>query len=492
MDDSRVSSYGGVAGRVLRESTSIFSITAAIAVGAMTIGLSFLAGLLGAPKLLMFLIQLLLAVVLAKTARATAAGDFGGALLSERGGGWSDALPTAGRYVALSFAWLVPLFLFGGDFLNPASLRAPTAPLFAFLFISLATPPVFLIVALTADEIAEVFMPRHWATAFRGRAEDLVVVFAVYLGGLTVSAFLAIVPAILLLARSPGSGVMMLAIAGAFVLGLAVLLLGRLCGSFVLTHGQEMEWMAPPPRREPPLLATMVSPPGRSAPPARVPPPLAPPVLASAATVAIPLAAVAPAAAPPIVGPKRMLLDLPERLEEAWRRFAADPRSGIALVEEMRASAMSASPQLLHALLLMRHQSGDDDGALALAPEALSVILSKGNVRLAAEVYRVLQRHVDALGFDREQLLSIAISLFEMDDWKTAANAFAHVLRRDASEVRAIKGMMQVADAMLRRTETVADARRLYDYLLESCPNSPLRELMREGQDKASRATAHA
>src|SRR6185436_16326388 len=119
-------------------------------------------------------------------------------------GGWLDALPTAGRYIALSFTWLIPLVLLSGDFMNPERLRAPSASLLFFVFASFATPPLFLIVALTADEIGEVF--------------------ALYLGGLAVSAFLAVTPAIVLLAQSPSTGVMMLGLTGAFVLGLAVLL----------------------------------------------------------------------------------------------------------------------------------------------------------------------------------------------------------------------------------------------------------------------------
>jgi hypothetical protein len=71
-----------------------------------------------------------------------------------------------------------------------------------------------------------------------------------------------------------------------------------------------------------------------------------------------------------------------------------------------------------------------------------------------------------------------------------AANTYALVLQSDKRDTRAIKGILQIADALLRESEKPADALRLYEYLMKTCPESPLLDYMREGADEAQKRLA--
>jgi hypothetical protein len=53
-----------------------------------------------------------------------------------------------------------------------------------------------------------------------------------------------------------------------------------------------------------------------------------------------------------------------------------------------------------------------------------------------------------------------------------------------------VKGLLQVADALLRHSGSAAAAREIYAFLLANCAGSPLEDFMREGYAEAERRIA--
>ena len=135
----------------------------------------------------------------------------------------------------------------------------------------------------------------------------------------------------------------------------------------------------------------------------------------------------------------------------------------------------------------MYHQAGDRPKAVAVAREAVPLCLERGNLRLAAELYRVMRAHLKYLDLGRDQLHAIGGELREMKDWKNAANIYAFMLRREPREMRAIKAMLQIADVMLHREDVPDEAHRVYSFLLKQCSDSTLADFMRAGQAEAER-----
>jgi hypothetical protein len=234
--------------------------------------------------------------------------------------------------------------------------------------------------------------------------------------------------------------------------GLAVNLLGRLCGFYAFGEagGAPVEASAPG----------------------------APPPLADEASIAH------SSGQPP-------LLDTAQRAEEARRRFATDPAGAIASLEELRASH-APNPQILHALCLSLYQSGRADDALAVAREAMPICLGTGHVTLAADIFRFAAAHLKELGLDRDQLLAIASVLLKGGHPGHAANIYATILRVDAGERRAVKGLLQVADQKQRDPAGVSEAVKIYRYLLQHCAGSPLADDMRRGLADAEGKIARA
>jgi len=66
------------------------------------------------------------------------------------------------------------------------------------------------------------------------------------------------------------------------------------------------------------------------------------------------------------------------------------------------------------------------------------------------------------------------------------------VLQDDPNDARAIKGVMQVAEKFLKGRNQPTDAEKLYAYLLEVAPDSPLAEYVQQGLDGAKKMAAQA
>lgn len=197
----------------------------------------------------------------------------------------------------------------------------------------------------------------------------------------------------------------------------------------------------------------------------------------------------APQAARPAPAMKPPLLDARKRVEEARALVAGDPDAAIRMLDDLRASH-AANPLVLHALVLACQQAGREERAVDLAREAFPLCFQRGNVALAAEMFRALWKHAGALRLSRDQILAVAGALVNLADLKHATTAYAVVARLDPSERRALKGLLHVAELHLRPGGSPDEALKIYRYLLHHCPNSPLDAEIRRALAEAERRLA--
>jgi hypothetical protein len=187
---------------------------------------------------------------------------------------------------------------------------------------------------------------------------------------------------------------------------------------------------------------------------------------------------------------KTPLLDARERVDEFERRFPTDPDGAMNVLAELRIM-YAPHPLVLHRLCLALAQSGYVDESLEVAREALPLCLERGALRLAAEVFAAHQARGEVFGISRDTVLTLAQDLRRHGDLLGAECAFAQILDRDPGESRALKGLIQVAESYLERSEN-GDARRLFLMLLDRAGESPLSMHIRAGLASAERRLAKA
>lgn len=451
--------FSGISGRVLRGSFSFGTMLSGVALTIVLFSGWYFFIRWGMEAAATLYSEFVIALALARYAMNGLYGEWQGTIFSAAGGPWTRAVAVAGRYLLLTALWLVPLLVVGLSFSKAGpelfqtlygggGSELITLVLLYILGMTL-TPPVFLIVSVTADKLSDLFSASHWRRVLGGRLGDLFFIYVLYIGGSLSALVLCIPPTIEAFGQGPEMGVSVTALACAALVGLSVNLLGRLCGFFAFGEPEPAAGSAPVPA------------PGRI-----VPSPASPP-------------------------PQPALLDAQARADEARRRFAQDPAGAIASLEELRV-ACAPSPQILHALCLMQAQAGRKDAALATARKALPLCLERGNLRPAAEIFRALAPQMADLGLNREQTLGIASAFVKMNDLGFAAHTYGEVVRMDAGERRAIKGLMQIADARLRDPQGIDEAIKIYKFLLQRCAASPLADDMRRGLEEAERRLARA
>ena len=141
----------------------------------------------------------------------------------------------------LTSLWLVPLLALG---LNPFLTQRDLAELLGPAGTDAVTPAGAVCVRAARDAAAvpdrggerrklpAVLSLDHWRRCFGGRGADLLAVYAIYVGGLVVAGCLAVPPLVVLGLTNPRLAMAMGGLTAVFLFGLAVSLLGRLCGSF--------------------------------------------------------------------------------------------------------------------------------------------------------------------------------------------------------------------------------------------------------------------
>lgn len=509
MDENRTSPFGGTMGRVLRDANSFGTLVTGVTIGFAILISTFVLSLLHVNGLAALVGQAVIAVALARFALSGMAGETRGTIFSSACGSWPEAVVLGGRYLALNLLWAVPLIgiawailgtagdtvaLGGGSdpgqaassmtaggpftFMPPILLAMMskgfllTASL--FLFCAALFPPLTLIVALRAGRFADIVSPVVWRACFDGRLGDLYLIYAVHGGGLCTLLIVAIPALVLGFAAAPAIGWIFLTIGMAFGGGLAVTLLGRLCGFFAF--GEELESSAarrsPLPERHeaavqhPTIHRAEVQhsmpsvPDSAGAPSAGAPPGEAEP------------GAVDPSGKPPLIDPAG-------RVAAARRRFEQDRDGALSELRDME-QQHAPSPQVRHALTLCLHQAGRAGEALAAARSAIPLCLERGNVALAAEIFALLWRQARELGLDRDQIDAVATALAKSGDSAHAITAFGMALSMDRADRRAIKGLLQLADRR-QHDGHPKDAVRIYTFLLQYAADTPFADDMRRG-----------
>jgi hypothetical protein len=376
------------------------------------------------------------------------------------------------------------------------------------------TPPLFLIASVSASNFGESFSPEHWKGVFSGRLGDLFAIYVVYTGALGMVILLAITPVSLAFSLNTNLGFVIAGLCFCLLFGISVNLLGRLsgffaCGDLDLSDPSRTDYVgnAPmsPAQGPHPLEATPPAPAPVSSAPAPVsvvatavahPAPQAsnaPPYASTTAAVAPPPPRVeskhVPTKAAPTTKRRPPLLDGQQRVEAAMKRFALDPDGALSALQDLNES-FAPHPHVLQTYATCLYQVNHTDMAIEIAREALALCFQRGYTKLAAVILTTMHRDLDRLGFDREQLLMVAGSLEHTDDLAGAARAYSTVIGEDCSSVRAIKGLLQVADRILNERQHPAAALKVYRYLMEHCSDSPLRDYMTQGVAAAERSLA--
>lgn len=566
MERPEVSLFSGIAGRVVREAMSLGTLLTGVCLGVFLFFLSFGLASLGNEFVATLSAQAVVALALARFALNGMWGEWRGTIFSTAGGSWMRASGVAARYLALSAIWVVPVGLLAGGLreagqnaISPlevlGSEQVPALLLLCAAGMAL-TPPAFLIVSVRAVSFGDLLLPGHWKQSFSGRLGDLYAIYVLYLGSMAILLLLSLPALALGFAAGVGVGLAVSGATLAFAGGMAVTLLGRLCGFYAFEADDEprLEVAAPPPMRRvagagapAPAAGGHGPAPGSPGLPAGAPEarssaagaaravgrPAAPPAEGGAArqAPAAPAAmghpgargaggrpapppgkhAAAPAQAAAVgsyaaVPPqpaaaggaaqaggrpagKPPLMDAGKRVDEARQRFATDREGALRALEGLRASH-APNPQVLHALVVLRHQAGQEEKAVETAREAFPLCFQRGNIALAAEMFRTLWRRFGALALDRDQILAIAGALVKAGDLKHATSAYALVVKMDPAERRAIKGLLQVADLNLHAGGSPDDAAKIYKFLLQNCPDSPFEQDIRSGLAETERRLA--
>ena len=498
--EPQVDAFGGITGRVLKEAMSGSSLLTGFVL-LMCLGwLGLIMKQFESVRAFTVLLQLTMIMVMARFALNGFAGEWGGTLFSSRGGSWFEATKVGARFITLSSAWILPILLMGwrpeevgtalGDVMMGAGggkmliLSAATGTFMAL------TPPAFLIVSVGADSFSPVFQPAHWRRLFRGRLGELFLIYAVYIGALAMTVIIILPLFTSIAIQNPDFASLIGLFILAFGTGLAVNLLGRLCGFFAATpHGSKEQItggdIAPRPVDNADT-AEMTLPPQTEV---------------SAAIDAIgPVTTAEPKtetpAAPhlkrgvPRLQNKAPLWEARTRVDELSDRFNEAPENTIDALFELK-ETYSPHPLVLHELCACLYKVDRVDESWNIAREALPLCLNRGALRLAANIYALHLSQVGDLELPRDTVLAIADNLRQNQNLAASKTAYLSVLEKDFAEHRAIKGLLQVADSHFSESN-YQSARGIYLALLDHCSDSPLAVHMHEGLAEAERRLAKA
>ncbi|MBD3867981.1 MAG: hypothetical protein IFK94_07645 [Acidobacteria bacterium] len=482
MEHDHLTEFSGVIGRVVRETFSWKTLFSGVALGFILVVTTVVLAIAKAPNVGIFVGQIIMAAALARFAVNGLFGEWDGTLFSSAGGSWAQVGAVTGRYLFLTFAWLVPLYFLGLNtmsdpqmmMMGPAMGGRVAFALASYMMLSALSPPIILIAAVSATDFGDFLSVAHWRRLFAGRSSDLFMVYAAYAGALGMACLIAFPILMGAFAMAWQLALLLGAVAGAFLFGWMASLLGRLCGFFAFGDRGFAGG-----RSETPGLS--------SQPDARhdhhAPAPASP--------AAVPLSSMAtPLDGEPTGGPP-MLPDSADRVQNARKKFETDPDAAIASLEQVH-EEYAPHPQILHALVLMCHQAERKEEAVTWAKAALPVCFNRGALPLAAEILKTMWKFREALDLSDDQKLKIATSFSNSGELAYAANVYALVIQADRNHARAIKGVMHVAETLAGEDGRAADAVKLYSYLAKSCPETPLMEYIQDGLAKARKTAAVA
>jgi len=518
MQREQWSEFSGVAGRLVTGSISGASLISGMVLGLGLLAVDGALAFAGADAMIMPFNLIVLSFVLARYAVNGLYGEWSGSIFSAAGGPWTIVGTVALRYMALTFAWYMPLALIGMKFAQPPSGAPMTAlpmmmggvlVLAAFNILAMTvTPPLFLIVSVSATSFGDVFSADHWRRLFGDRKDDLFTVYAVYSGALFMVAMLSMPVVMLAMAATYKLAILVGGLSFCLLFGVSVNLLGRLCGFFACGdlgmmerqpgHGPDL------PPEAAPTLDPVVSavPTVRAAASSQHPPELPAQPVATASAQPVPAAPSQPVGAAPSQpvaapaqqveeSPRRPLTDAKAQVDAAIRDFARDPEATLSALQKLNAE-FAPHPLVLQSLAIHNYRAGRVEPSIALAREAIPLCFERGHSYMAAELFREMRQHRSHLSLTLEQLLTIGHTLVKMEDFATAAKAYTAVIGQDHGESRAVKGLLQVAEKILHEKHKPEAAAKVYRYLLQHCSSSPLAEYMQAGLEETERVMAQA
>jgi hypothetical protein len=489
MTDQETTQFSGVTGRVLWGTMSIRSLVTGVLLGLAIMFSNWVLFEAHAPAFTTPLNQVIFAFVVARFVLNGQFGEWQGSIISASGGSWVDVIQVAVRYLALTFLWLLPLILIGlRPEAGPAMMSQKMIVLMLlYLVASILTPPVMLIVAVSADSFAEMFSSQHWKDLFSGRMTDLFAIYAVYTGGMAMAVLLSAPSVIIAFAMNWKLGAFVGALGFCFLLGMSLDLLGRLCGFFALGEFPT----SAPASAELPLTPTSLQPhPRISAQPvinAPTPAQAAPTGAAPIAAEPLPQLVVEAPVAPPVSQPKMPpLMNAKQYIDQIMARATQDLASAIAALTDLRGS-YAPNAQVVGSLAICRHRNGDIDEAVQLASEALPLAFERGHSHLAADIFKEFKPQLARLNLNREQILMVATAAAAKGDLSVAGEAYSMILVKDAGEMRAVKGLLKVAERILREKDAPAVAIKVYHFLNQRCAGTPMAEHISQGLEEAER-----
>ena len=442
------SDFSAIAGQIVEGALAPGALVAAAGLGLPVVAVSGALLAVGAPRLVLPFALAAASVALARLALNGLSGDRSGSLSSDAGGPWTHVGTVALRLLALTFVWFAPLSLLGAISGNAAV--SPVLKVFggggivgALTLVALAgTTPVFLIVAVSVESVADAYSAEVWRRRFAGRRTDLLTLYIAFAGSCALL-LLAALPA-LAIARAigPKAAVAAAALGACVLFGVAAQLVGRLCGQFASAApaGFEEPQVVPSPAAQAPRTA----------------------------------------AQPPA------LLAAKQRVDEALRGADQDPGASFSRLRQLDAEHQP-HPLVLHAMFMTALRAKRDREALQAAERAIPVCVERGLAAQAAEIFREMRAHRIEAPITVDALLAIGQALVRMDDLATAAKAFTAVVTNDPQHTRAIKGLLEVADHILHRKQNPTAAAKVYRLVLTTCPHTPLSDFARVGLEQAER-----
>lgn len=383
-------------------------------------------------------------VFVSRFAQLGIAGDSEGGLFSSSAGPWSGTFLAAGRLLVLWVVWALPFVawvLMKGEPQASAGLPAfgfgllgaPRIPFLLALWsgLGMVISFAFVVVSAAAPGFGDLFSPGLWRALFPGRIGELFVAIAGTFGP-PIAVFAIALPVIVaMVSVNPKAALTGMVLFLLYPIGMVLTLQGKLCGAFaaasLVEEGEASETFEA--------------------------------VLPAEASEAVAVASAAVNAGPPSA-------------VEAQGPVFGDPKH-------------------LHTVWQTRLSSGDAEGALEAAREAIPAGLAKKEPRLAAEIFR---RHLDRLtelGLDRTALDLLADQLLRDGDVAAAAWTFSQALDTEPTDPKAFKGLLRVAEHHLDKAKEPLEAIRVYRYLLERAPASPFadhaRDLLSVAEKRAAR-----
>ena len=359
------------------------------------------------------------------------------------------------RYIALAIMVLTPLLVVlrsrDTALAMLLSSKASAIAVLVYVLLIMASPPALLVVAVSAESWSDLLSPAHWGSRFRGRWMDFLLIYVIFVGALF-CLVLAGLP-IVAFAWTKSMDTMEMTSEGTalFAIGFTISLLGRLSGSF-----------ATPPVPE--AIETK-------------PAPLHPALSQFKGVVA---------ARSEETTRKAALLDAGARVEQLRATHGADATALVAALRELDETFLT-HPSVRQALALTLVAAGRQQEALEVAREAIPSCMKTGNVAGAALMYEALLPGGETFGLGKEQIAALGDALKSMKRYTGAVKIYAGVLASHAGDVKAMKGMIAVAQALSQQPETAATAVRIYDHLVSHCPGSPLLDFVNTERAKLER-----